>query len=455
MRCVLVCPDEFLWRLTRPTALPGGPPVHVVEETGARDRIVEAGGEAVVGRLDTEAPYRRAFRTGTEPAVVAVPTRRRPRVLRALRAVAPAAPVVVVGDDARSAGEAGVCQLSPDVVGRGILGPAVARAITRTRVDRIRAHFTGADRVLILMQDDPDPDALASALALRVLLGRNKTAAPIATFGTITRPENRAMVRILELDVESIKPRALDDYDRVAMVDAQPAFFEEPLGELDLVIDHHPSETPVRARLKDLRPSYGATSTILTEYLRAAGVKFNARLATALFYGIKADTQDLERGTTPADVEAFAFLHPHVNQRALRRIERPELSDEALDVLAEGLAHRQRVDAVMASHLGPVAYPELVAQFADFFLQVEHAEWSVVSGTVHGELHVSVRNVGHVRAAGEVMRQAFGDLGSAGGHRAMAKAVIRLRDWRARVGPTTAEALRQAVLARFLRALRS
>src|SRR5206468_1683648 len=100
-----------------------------------------------------------------------------------------------------------------------------ARASARSRVDRLRRHFASADRVLIMMQDDPDPDAIASALALRTLLGRTKEAAPIATFGTITRPENRAMTRILDIDVEEIKAHAIDEYDMVAMVDTQPSFF--------------------------------------------------------------------------------------------------------------------------------------------------------------------------------------------------------------------------------------
>src|SRR3989442_1702855 len=212
-----------------------------------------------------------------------------------------------------------------------------SRASARSRTDRVRSHFASADRVLIMMQDDPDPDAIASALALRTLLGRTKAAAPIATFGTITRPENRAMTRILDIDVEEIKRHAIDEYDMVAIVDAQPSFFEETFGEVDLVIDHH---------------------------------------------------------------------------------------------------------------------PELVAQFAEFFLQIEGAEWSVVSGTVNGELHISVRNVGYVRAAGDVVHRAFGEVGRAGGHRAMAKAVIRLRDWEARVGEPAGEGLRKAIVARFLQALR-
>jgi nanoRNase/pAp phosphatase (c-di-AMP/oligoRNAs hydrolase) len=263
------------------------------------------------------------------------------------------------------------------------------------------------------------------------------------------------MTRILEIEVEQIKPSAIEDFDRVAMVDTQPSFFEEPFAEVDLVVDHHPEDVAVRARFKDIRPGYGATATILTEYLRAAEVKFPQRLATALLYGIKADTQYLERGATRADMDAFAFVHAHANHSALRRIERPELPETALDVLAHGINERHVTHGVVFSHLGSVAYPELVAQFADFFLQVEGAEWSVVSGIVHGELHISVRNVGYVRAAGDVVRHAFGELGSAGGHRSMAKAVIRVRDWRAAVGATGTGPLAHAIVTRFLRALRS
>jgi nanoRNase/pAp phosphatase (c-di-AMP/oligoRNAs hydrolase) len=322
-------------------------------------------------------------------------------------------------------------------------------------VQRLRRHFAPAERVLIMMQDDPDPDAIASALALKTLLGRTKAAATLATFGTITRPENRAMLRILEIDVEQIKPRALGEYDMVAMVDCQPSFFEEGVGEVDLVIDHHPEETPARAQLKDIRPAYGATSTILTEYLRAVDVKVTQRLATALLYGIKSDTLQLERGAGRADMDAFAFLHALANHSLLRRIERPELPDAALDVLAAGIARRRVAAGVVFVHLGAVGYPELVAQFADLFLQVEGAEWSVVSGIIDTDLHVSVRNVGYVRAAGDVVRQAFGALGSAGGHRSMAKAVIPLREWRRAVGTPTDEAIGHDLMPRFLAALRS
>jgi nanoRNase/pAp phosphatase (c-di-AMP/oligoRNAs hydrolase) len=425
-----------------------------VESVAARQRIARRGGTAVAGDLERDAVYQRARLTAQDAVVVFVPAERAPRVLTAIRRVSPGVSIVVLPDalEPPADGATTATTAPSDFLDR-VLAPAVERAALRVRVDRVRRHLASAERVLIMMQDDPDPDAIASALAMRTLLGRTRAAAPIATFGTITRPENRAMIRILDIDVEQIKPRALAEHDRVVMVDTQPSFFEEALGEVDLVIDHHPEETPARARLKDIRPAYGATSTILTEYLRAADVRITQRLATALLYGIHTDTLHLERGTTQADMEAFTFLHGHANLSALRRIERPELPDAALDVLAAGIGRRRIVSGVVFVHLGSVGYPELVAQFADLFLQVEGAEWSVVSGLVDGELHVSVRNVGYVRAAGDVVRQAFGALGSAGGHRSMAKAVVPLRDWQQRVGDITDEVLAREIMTRFLAAL--
>ena len=454
MRCLLVCGDDFLWRLAADLTETRVAPLWLVEQPALRARIQERGGEALSGRLEGDAIYRRAFRSGLEPVLVAVERGRQARVLAAIRRVAPSAPLVVVAETAVESEP--LVTLPPGALAGRVLEAALERATTRARVQRLREHFAPAERVLILMQDDPDPDAIASALALKTLLGRSKSAATIGTFGTITRPENRAMTRLLEIDVEQVKTRAVEDHDMLAIVDAQPAFFEEALGEVDLVIDHHPGESAGRATLRDVRPSFGATSTILTEYLRAAGdVKIRERLATALLYGIKTDTLHLERGATRADMEAFAFLHGLANHNLLRRIERPDLPDAALDVLARGLGGRRLVDGVMFVHLGPVGYPELVAQFADFLLQVEGAEWSVVSGRVNSELHISVRNVGYVRAAGEVVHDAFGDLGGAGGHRSMAKAVIKLRDWRAARLPTGEDEVALTIVSRFGAALRA
>ena len=455
MRHVVICPDDFLHHLLRGTTFPGEAPLYVVADPGVRARIARMGDQAVSGDLENPALYRRAFQTGHEPVLLNAPAERATKIVAAVREVAPQSPVLVLRDPERHLGElpAGVTTLPISAFGERVIQPELERAALRARVERIRQHFEHAQRVLILMQDDPDPDALASALALRTLLGRNRSSAPIGTFGTITRPENRALCRILEIEVDEVTAGTAREFDRVAMVDTQPGFFQGRFEDVDLVIDHHPEDRTVRARLKDIRPAYGATSTILTEYLRAAEVKISQRLATALLYGIKSDTLHLERGGTRADMEAFAHLYLLANHNWLRRIERPELPAEALDVLARGLARRQLIRGVLFSHLEAVPYVDLIPQFADLFLQVEGVEWSVVSGVVNGEAHISVRNVGYVRSAGDVVRAAFADLGTAGGHRAMAKAVIRLSDWHPELGDATSEIVRQGVMERFLRAL--
>ena len=424
----------------------------MIEKASLRARIARRGERTLAGDPADPAVYRQAFKTGRGPIVVAARPPQFARVISVVSEAAPDTALLVVRDDDRAT--PGATTVSLTAFGERVIQSALDRACQRARAERVRGHFEGAERILILMQDDPDPDAIASAMALKTLLGRSRVSAPICTFGSITRPENVAMCRILDIEVQEIGTHALDQFDRVAMVDVQPSFLEERFEEVDLVIDHHPIERPIHARIKDVRPSYGATSTILVEYLRALDIKITQRLATALVYGIKADTLGLERGGSKADLEAFAFVYMLANHNALRRIERPELSDVALDLLANGLAKRQILRGVFFSHLGHVPTADQIPLFADFGLQAEGVEWSVVSGVVGADLHISVRNVGYVKSAGDVTRAAFGDQGSAGGHRTMAKAVVPIREFMRGAGDSpTGRACQERIIQRFLRAL--
>jgi len=452
MRPVLLCPDVLIEHLLGSSAFPGERAVYLVDQASLRGRIAGRGDRVLTGHLDDPALYRRVLRSGRGPVVVGAGPERFVRITAAVMEAAPDAPVLVVRDDDRAI--PGTTTVPLAAFGERVIQPALDRACQRARAECLRAHFEGAERILILMQDDPDPDAIASALALKTLLGRGRVSAPICTFGTITRPENVAMCKILDIEVQEISAHAMDQFDRVAMVDVQPSFLREHFEEVDVVIDHHPVTRPIRARFTDVRPSYGATSTIFVEYLRAVDVKITQRLATALLYGIKSDTLGLERGGTKADLDAFAFLYMLANHNALRRIERPELSDVALDVLAHGLAKRQILKGVFFSHLGNVPTVDQIPQFADFGLQAEGVEWSVVSGVVGSDLHISVRNVGYVKSAGDVTRSAFADLGSAGGHRTMAKAVLPLKEFLKGADDSPAwRVCQERIVARFLRAL--
>jgi nanoRNase/pAp phosphatase (c-di-AMP/oligoRNAs hydrolase) len=330
-------------------------------------------------------------------------------------------------------------------------------ARTMRRVEDVKAHFEGAESVLILLQDDPDPDAIASGLALRQVLGRNKQTTPLGSFGRVTRPENLAMVKLLEIEIDKISKNDLKNFDRIALVDLQPPHLSNPPEEIDLVIDHHPEQFNYKSHLKDIRPNYGATSTILLEYLLCSNGTIGTRLATAMLYGIKSDTFALSREVNEWDVEAFSYLYPLANQNLMRRIERPELPPAALDALSLALKNRRVIDKVAFVHLGRVERDDLIPQMADFSLSFEGIEWAFVSGVFESNYIISVRNVGYVRSAGRVLKEAFGEIGSAGGHASMAKAIIPLAEFQQRWN-IDARHLRQTdrkVQKLFLRALHS
>src|SRR5438445_3454348 len=98
------------------------------------------------------------------------------------------------------------------------------QALTRQKLEKLRTIVSEGDRVAILLQDDPDPDAMSSAIALRTLLGRNKLTTPIFSFTPVTRPENKTMMHLLEIEIAPADTEELAAFDRVAMVDVQPPY---------------------------------------------------------------------------------------------------------------------------------------------------------------------------------------------------------------------------------------
>ncbi|MBP1687618.1 MAG: hypothetical protein H6Q33_3761 [Deltaproteobacteria bacterium] len=323
----------------------------------------------------------------------------------------------------------------------------------KARLEQLRKLTDPAERVALLLQDDPDPDGIASAIALRTVLGRNRATTPLFSYGTTTRAENLAMLRLLDVTVEPADTDTLRAFPCVALLDVQPPYFGDRLNHAHVVIDHHPRVAPIDAEYCDLRPQYGATSTILTEYLEACEADVSQRLATALLYGIKSDTLMLNRETGPADLRAFMNLYPLQNYSVLRRIERPELPLAFAHFLVRVLPRLRKQMGLLTLHVGRVEREDVIPQLADFCLQFENTEWVAVSGKWHNELVISVRNPGYVRSAGDVVRKLFNTIGRAGGHRTMAKARIPLRHWRKQFGSTHDSAVSAAVESVFLQEL--
>jgi nanoRNase/pAp phosphatase (c-di-AMP/oligoRNAs hydrolase) len=305
-----------------------------------------------------------------------------------------------------------------------------SRSLTRARVQQYQRYFSDADRVLIMLHNDPDPDAMASGLALRNVLRRTKATAIIGAIHGVTRPENLRMVNLLDIHVETITPESLKEFDRIAMVDVQPHYFGGLIDAVDLVIDHHPEQPGYTAVFKDVRADYGSTSTILTEHLRAVDVNISERTATAMLYAIKSDTLFFNRQTNRVDLEAFSYLYPLADAALIRKMEGAEITLERLDYVMKAHTGGTLIEQVFCAFLGTAVREDFIPYVADFFLQLEDVKWTVIAGIVGDSLVVSVRNLGYSKNAGEFARRFFADIGSAGGHRAMAKAVVPMRAYR-------------------------
>ena len=301
-------------------------------------------------------------------------------------------------------------------------------------MQQYQRYFADADRVLIMLHNEPDPDALAAGLALRNVLRRTRTTAIIGAIQGITRPENLRMADLLDIQVETITPDEFKEFDRIATVDVQPHYFGGLLPRVDLVVDHHPEQPGYTAVFKDIRADYGSTCTILTEHLRAVDVNISERTATAMLYAIKSDTLFFARQTNRLDLDAFSFLYPLADPALIRKMEGAEITLERLEHVTRALATSRLHNQVFSAFLGETSREDFIPYTADFLLQVEGVKWTMVSGIVGGQLILSVRNLGYSRNAGEFVKASFGDIGSAGGHRAMAKAVMPVERFRGKFG---------------------
>jgi hypothetical protein len=295
MRCLAVCQTELTVRMLEAALAPSLRTQFLVESRPLARRLHEAGIDISPGDLNRTDTYLKA---DLDPTIcVIVEDNHRPGLRKTLAAINDAGATLVyvlgLGKGAGSRREDELKAAFPEVfyltmselVG-GPLVTQISRSLTRARVQQYQRYFADADRVLILLHNDPDPDAMASGLALRNILRRTKATAILGTLQGVTRPENLRMANLLDIQVESVTPAALGEFERIAMVDVQPHYFGELLPSVDLVVDHHPPQPGYNTVFKDIRADYGSTSTILTEHLRAVDVNISERTATALLYAI-------------------------------------------------------------------------------------------------------------------------------------------------------------------------
>ena len=300
---------------------------------------------------------------------------------------------------------------------------------SRAHSDEMLGWLRGTGRTLIIIHDNPDPDCLASAMALRhlltVKLGRD---AVIAFSGMIGRSENLAMARELEITLIPFSMLDLDDFSAVCMLDTQPGTGNNSFPadrRVDIVIDHHPRrEATQKSRWVDIRDDYGVTATILYEYLLAHNITIGTKLATALFYAIKSETQDLGRESNRPDRDAYLHLFPLANKRLLYEIINPKLPVEHFRTIHRGVENATIYGRLLVVNLQAICFPEVVSEMADYLIRLEGVETVLSMGHYNDEVILSMRTISHLLNAGEIVRKLVAGRGAGGGHGMMAGGIL-------------------------------
>lgn len=327
-------------------------------------------------------------------------------------------------------------------------------ALSCERASSIVEWMRGRGRILIVVHDNPDPDSIAAAVALRhLLLMQTRQDAVIAFGGIIGRRENLSMVTELEISLVPINSLDLDHFDVVCMVDTQPGTGNNSYPNhrpVHLVIDHHPPRSDLQqVKWVDVREEYGASATILYEYLCSLGISLNTRLATSLFYAIKSETQDLGREWSRSDREAYLRLLPLSNNRILFRITHPQVPGAYFVAFKRALQNARIYGPVLVFNLYRIDNPDIVAELADFMLRHEGVVHVLGMGWYDGGEVISLRTLEPEAKLGVVARQILHDLGTAGGHGMMAGGQVRPMS----TDDESQQELEQLLTRRFIKAL--
>jgi len=282
-------------------------------------------------------------------------------------------------------------------------------------------------RLAIRIHRSPDPDSVAGAVALQAIANSRGVEADIIYDGDIGHKENRAFVNLLGIDL--VHAGETDDeteYDTVAVIARAKGDEQLEAGVADILIDHFEHDSDHDAAFADIRPNLSSTSTILTKYIQELGITPDETVATALLYGIRAETMEFKRHTSPADLTAAAYLHPFVDHDTLEQVESPSMSAETLDVLAEAIRNREVDGSHLVSNAGFVRDQDALSQAAQHLLSMEGVTTTAVFAIADDVIHLTARSKDIRVDIGRLLEEAFGDTGEVAGHSTEATAEIPL-----------------------------
>jgi len=317
-----------------------------------------------------------------------------------------------------------------------VLGGAalLVRLLGRSTGEQFARLLGSHGAVAVLMHPNPDPDAMACALAVEEIAASRETDATLYYPGQIRHHENRALQAVLDVDFERIETVEDIDEEAVVLVDHnRPRDFHGANAVTPLaVVDHHPGDG-TGSQFTDVRPDNGSCASILSEYIEDLGwepeasaaeddeKRLSSATATALIYGIQADTNRLTKGCSVDDFHAASFLYPGIDQDKLDRIANPDMDPETLDVKARAITGRDVRSAFAVSNVGAVSNTDSIPQAADELRRLEGVNAVVVFGDKEGTIRLAGRSNDDRVHMGNVLETVLEDIPMAdgGGHARM------------------------------------
>jgi nanoRNase/pAp phosphatase (c-di-AMP/oligoRNAs hydrolase) len=318
---------------------------------------------------------------------------------------------------------------------------------TAQNLKKIMEMVRPGDSMAFMMYGSPDPDAIASALAMHRIIQQTRGLTKYAFVATepLARQQNIALAEAMRLNIQLINKVDLTAYRLTALFDAQPSFFKENIPA-HMVFDHHPREGQWQADLEDIRTGYGALSSIMTEYLLCSRVYIPRNLHTALMYGIKTDTNNFNRDTIFEDISAYTHHSKRANIQLIQRIELNQTPKRFLKYFDHAYHYIKTFPGGYVCNLGVMESADVGVQVADFYLRLIGVNYVIISGIVGDKFIIIFRGDGYRRDCGALAQKTFGDLGSGGGHRSAARMEIPLETLRQKLN----DDLSQKNIDRFL-----
>lgn len=286
---------------------------------------------------------------------------------------------------------------------------------------------------VLLTHNNPDPDTIAGAFAFSNLLHQLGKRSKIYYSGVIGRAENKEMIKLLKIKLNHISNITLTNRMNIALFDSQPLNGNQPIPHSiipKIVIDHHPfKKSTTKSQFYDVKDNVGSTSTIIAGYFNELKLEMKQDIATALYYGLKTDTNNFTRDCSSKDIEIFRFLNENTSFKIIGKIENPLLSKEYYKTMSIALQNIKILGKAAFSDLLKVPYPDLSAEIGDFFIKRKGINWVLVFSYYCDNLYFSIRTKSRQKIAGDLAVYLVKNLGSGGGHDHSAGGMINVKNF--------------------------